>query len=506
MAQGEQPSRTIAPLGSQVASGFSLMLLQSVAGKAIAAVGQIILAWYLRPQEFGIVGLAFTITALIGLLQQAGLREILIRRSRTFPRWANAAFWMSLMTGCGAALLTVAIAPFAAAMYGADSPATSRQQLVPLLDVLALAMPINAAATVPMVKLQIDLRFRALTAIALCQGTLNMALSCLLAANGFGPYSFVLPIPVSAALVAIAAWHLDAPEIRRSPEFRKWRFMVLESGKLITAGLFIHACVQGGTFALGIFHYNDAIVGMYTFAFGISLQITHLLTFNLGSVLFPALSRLGAEPRRQRLAFERAVRLVLLVGIPMCILQAAMADPLLRVLFRGKWDGAILPLQILSIAMAFNLCSGPAINFLLTLGRTNTVLHLSMASAAVYIGLVLVGASAGAAAGVAAAVAVHAFIFGHVYLIAAARSSGGSAREVLLIFVKPVGLALLAIVPIWALYHAMEWNDSTAEELAFIALGVPVAIGVTIALTRVFAPGELDELWRHVKDRLPLRR
>src|SRR6185503_10258888 len=113
-----QPERTIAPLGSQVASGFSLMLLQSVAGKAIAAVGQIILAWYLRPQEFGIVGLAFTISALIGLLQQAGLREILIRRARTFPRWANAAFWMSLATGSGAALLTVAIAPFAAVMYG----------------------------------------------------------------------------------------------------------------------------------------------------------------------------------------------------------------------------------------------------------------------------------------------------------------------------------------------------------------------------------------------------
>jgi PST family polysaccharide transporter len=501
-----QPERTIAPLGSQVASGFSLMLLQSVAGKAIAAVGQIILAWYLRPQEFGIVGLAFTISVLVGLLQQAGLREILIRRSRTFPRWANAAFWMSLATGFGAALLTAAIAPFAAAMYGADSPGTSRQQLIPILDILALAMPINAAATVPMVKLQIDLRFRALTAIALCQGTLNMALSCLLAANGFGPYSFVLPIPVSAAMVAIAAWHLDAPLIRRSPEFRKWRFMVLESSKLIVAGLFITACVQGGAFALGIFHYNDAVVGMYTFAFGISLQIAHLLTFNLGSVLFPALSRLGAEPQRQRAAFERAVRLLLLVGVSMCILQAAMADALLRFLFLDKWVGAILPLQILSVGMAFNLCNGPAINFLLTLGRTNTVLHLSMTSAAVYLVLVMVGASVGAAAGVAAAAAVHAFIFGHVYLVAAVRGAGGPASEVLPIFARPVGIALGGIVPIWALYSLMKWSDSRTEQFAYMAIGAPVAIGLTVALTKVFAPAEFNELWRHVRDRLPRRR
>src|SRR5262249_48975745 len=116
-------ARTIsaAPLGSQVASGFSLMLLQSLAGKAIAAVGQVILAWYLRPEEFGIVGLAYTVSVFVGLLQQSGLREILIRRSRTFDKWANIAFWMSLATGFGAALLMYFVAPLAATLYGAEA-------------------------------------------------------------------------------------------------------------------------------------------------------------------------------------------------------------------------------------------------------------------------------------------------------------------------------------------------------------------------------------------------
>ena len=493
----------IAPLGSQVASGFSLMLLQSIAAKAISAVGQIILAWYLRPEEFGIVGLAYTISVFIILLQQAGLREILIRRSATFEKWANVAFWMSLATGVSAALVTIAVAPFAARMYGAASSGVGlhRQELVPILYVLAIAMPINAAAIVPMAKLQIDLRFRVVTAIALGQSTLTLVLSCFLAAHGYGAYSFVLPVPLGAAVTTALLWYLAAPPIRRSPQLRKWRFVAGESAKLIVAGAFIHATIQGGAFALGIFHHDDAEIGMYAFAFATSLQITHLLTFNLGSVLFPALSRLGAEPARQRAAFYRAVRLLLLAGVPMCILQSAMADPLLRALFASKWSGAILPLQILSFGMAFNLAIGPCINFLLTLGRTNTVLHLSIAAATTFMMLVLCAAAMGGASAVATAMAIHAVVFGHVYVVAAARASGGAAQDVVLMFAKPVALGLLAVGPGWLLYEAIG-PLSKAGQIAFICSAVPLAMLVTIALLKVTAPDELQELLRHVKGRL----
>src|SRR5262249_3456274 len=160
------------------------------------------------------------------------------------------------------------------------------------------------------------------------------------------------------AITMAIAWYLASPPIRRSPQLRKWRFVAGESVKLIIAGFFLHACVQGGAFALGVFHHSDAVIGMYAFAFAISLQIAHLLTHNLASVLFPALSRLGAEPVRQRAAFYRAVRLLLLVGVPMAFIQAAMAEPALRLLFGDKWSGAILPLQLLSFGMAFSLANG----------------------------------------------------------------------------------------------------------------------------------------------------
>src|SRR5258708_22804407 len=113
MTRNGQAKRVIliAPLASQVAAGFSLMLLQSVAGKAITAVGQAILAWYLGPDEFGLIGLAYTVSVFVGLIQQAGLREILIRRSRSYESWANVSFSMSLLTGAVAALLTVLTAP-----------------------------------------------------------------------------------------------------------------------------------------------------------------------------------------------------------------------------------------------------------------------------------------------------------------------------------------------------------------------------------------------------------
>ena len=62
-------------------------------------LGQIMLAWYLMPADFGMIGLALTVSGFAGLAQQTGAREILIRRQANFRRWVTPAFWMSLSAG-----------------------------------------------------------------------------------------------------------------------------------------------------------------------------------------------------------------------------------------------------------------------------------------------------------------------------------------------------------------------------------------------------------------------
>jgi O-antigen/teichoic acid export membrane protein len=113
------------------------------------------------------------------LIQQAGLREILIQRQGHFNRWANPAFWMSLTLGCMGALIMVMLAPVAAWMY-------EDWRLLGLVLLLALSTPFAGLDIVPDAKLTSELRFRYLAWVKWLTAVGTMGLSIVFAKMGWG--------------------------------------------------------------------------------------------------------------------------------------------------------------------------------------------------------------------------------------------------------------------------------------------------------------------------------
>src|SRR5450631_39158 len=71
-------------LRSRAARGFFWMMAQTIGIKAVNLFGQLVLAWLLLPADFGLLALANTLGSMASLIQQAGLREILIQRHLRF--------------------------------------------------------------------------------------------------------------------------------------------------------------------------------------------------------------------------------------------------------------------------------------------------------------------------------------------------------------------------------------------------------------------------------------
>ena len=99
------------------------------------------------------------------------------------------------------------------------------------------------------------------------------------------------------------------------------------------------------------------MVGAYFFAFRLAIQPVQLLAGNLSNVLFPILAQLRGDPARQGEAALKASRVLSYVVMPYCFLQAAVAKPLLTLVFADKWLAAIPLMQILSIGLAFDAVS-----------------------------------------------------------------------------------------------------------------------------------------------------
>lgn len=409
-------------LGRTTARGFAWLMGQTVGSKLVSLASQVILARLLLRDDYGLVGLAYTVLAFTTIIQQAGFREILIQRQQRFRRWANAAFWMSLSLGLAAAALTTAIAPIAAHFY-------HDRRLIGLILVLALSMPLGSLSTVPTARLQVDLRFRMLAVINFLDATSTMILSVVFAWLEFGAYSFVIPRVIVSAFRAMGMWWVAGTPLRSNPQIRRWKFLGGDSA-LVTGALVCAAIISQGDYAtLGFWHSAD-VVGIYYFAFNLSTQAFALFAFNLWGVLMPALSKMQDDKSRQLAALLRACRLLAMVGVPFGLLQAAVAAPLIRVFFGPRWYPSIPVLQALSIGLTFMMIGSAAVTMFQAQGRFKELFLLSAAFAVAFLALVVTGATVGAALAVAVAVAIYNTFYGPLNLYFAIRPMGGTWLDV----------------------------------------------------------------------------
>ncbi len=83
---------------------------------------------------------------------------------------------------------------------------------------------------------------------------------------------------------------------------------------------------QADYIAIGLAGLSDATIGAYVFAFNIALQPLRLLSGNITRwSCFQVLAHLSLEPTKQVQAALRAMRLLTLVTVPVCLLQVLLA-------------------------------------------------------------------------------------------------------------------------------------------------------------------------------------
>jgi O-antigen/teichoic acid export membrane protein len=375
------------------ARGFAWMIVQAVGSKLASIASQLILAWFLTRNDFGLTGLALSVSILFNVLQEAGLKEAVLKRTASLESWLVPAFWMSLLAGLIAALLIAGAAPLAALVF-------NDTRLVPLILILSIAPILNGLALVPQVKLQVERQFGHLAFVYLSSNLSQIVLSIVLAILGFGAYSVIVPLPIVAAVRAAGFWYFAPLRIPMRLDLARWTELLRDGFVITCAVLMATLQSQGDYIILGSMH-DKATVGIYYFAFSLSVQTAVLISQNLSYVALPTLASMQANPERQNWAFLEAARVVALVGIPIALLQAAAAGPVIRLFFAPRWHDAIVVFQVLSVGMAFRLMGGLATNFLQARGRFSTHLYIAIAYTVVFLTVVAIAARSGGALSVA---------------------------------------------------------------------------------------------------------
>lgn len=487
-SKADVPPGSPSGVGRSTMVGFVWLLAQTIATKGVNLGSQILLANLLLPADYDLIALAYTVTMLSGLLQQAGLREVLIHRRGDVRELANAACWMSFATGSAAGLLNCALAPAAVWFY-------ARPEIAELLYVLAIAAPLTALCTVPIAILQLNLRFRFIATLEWATLAFGAVLTVALAWLGLGARSFVIPAPVVALIRLVVYWRAARPRVRLDPEISRWRYLAGGNLGVLLGHLATTLTYQGDYIALGR-SQPRSVVGTYYLAFNFSTQTMRVFTTNLANVLLPTLSMLGNGGKRQIHAFLSATGLLTAVSIPLLLLQAMLAEPLVHLFLPVRWYGAIPILQILSIGMIGRLVAAPSQSLLLAQGRFRAYLWISGGYALVFLPVVLCLARVGAvptAFGVAACMWVH----GPLQIWIAIRGGGRGIGQVLALYRGPLMAALpTAAAAMWLSMRAAGGTDE-----ALVRAGVTTAVVVALypPLLRLVDAASFHELVRRLR-------
>ncbi len=375
-------------VAASVGDGMTWLTLATLFARFSTFVSQWIVGLVLSAREFGLYSTAIAISGFLTVCRDAGTGHIIVHRGReAYEDNAGQAFWMGITYNLVILLITILLAGPIAAFYKAD-------ELVWLLVILAASLLPNSVASVLYNRLRLDLRFKAVSAIATVSSLARQASLIAFVMSGMGVMSFAWSAMVCCFVDAVCLWWLTRDAVwMRAPRIGRWGQWLGASFWLMFASLANFGMDYAPFLVLGRMLGGDSpIIGYYSFAYQITAQIGVLLAFNSALVLTPVLQRLGADPERQAQATLRALRSLMMVGSVATMGLASIFAPLENLLWSEKFTESVQALVVLGLFYPWRITYGVTASILNAKGEFRRLTWLSVVEC---VGLFAVSFAAG---------------------------------------------------------------------------------------------------------------
>jgi len=385
-------------VGEMARVGFGWLAGGRLATQIVHLANSVILARLLAPEDFGLLAMALAVGGLARAVGDFGVSAIVVQRGELPQRFLDAAFSLNLAVFLAIALVQVLLAPVGAVLM-------KEPRLAPVMVSLAAVLPFSGIAALFQALLRRELRFNKVVTVNLLRVVTMTGTACTLAACGFGVWSLVLGMAVSAVLEAVVTGKLTGAHPRVDlGAVLSHRQEIVQFGKFATGNSLINYFVHNADYLLVGRLLSTADLGFYSFAYERSRLVNARILDLVASVSFPAFARIKFDLNRLREAYLKVTLGGFAIIAPATAFLAVFAPIVIPLVFGKKWTAAVLAFQILSVHVLFNAATSGGGSVIYAVGRPDVTFRVMRWTVVPLVAAYYVGAKTGGIEGVAVAV------------------------------------------------------------------------------------------------------
>lgn len=363
--------------------GAGWSFADNIMNQGITFLVGLVLARLLTPEEYGLIGIILIFIALFNSIVDSGFSNALIRKNDAKDIDYNTVFITNMV---------LSVVLFFALYFSAPAIARffNQPSLAPLTRVMGSVVIINAFAIIHRTILVKRVDFKTQTKVSLIASVASGVIGIAMAVAGYGVWSLVGQ-QISRQLlnsVFLWVWTKWYPKIQFSIESFKelfsfgWKLLV--SGLIDTVWREIYQVVIGKC-------YSAETLGQYTRAQQFGSIFSSNLTAVVQRVSYPVLSEIQDDKARLKAAYQKVIKVTMLVTFCCMLGLAAIAEPMIVTLIGEQWLPAVPLLQIICFMMMLYPLHAINLNMLQVQGRSDLFLKLEIIKKLIAVGPLLMG-------------------------------------------------------------------------------------------------------------------
>lgn len=338
--------------------------------RGIMFITMILLARWLGPEDFGLIGMIAVFIAIGRSLTDSGMTNSLIRTENPDQTDYSTVFFVNIIMS----LLVYAIVYFAAPLI-ADF--FGYKILTYMIRVYCILFFVIAFSAVQLAILNKKMEFKKITKINFPSTLLGVGIGLYLGYHDYGVWSVVWMYLSTELVRSVLLWLFSNWKPKFIFSKAKFKFHYKFGYKLALSGLLDTIFKNIYNVLIGK-NFSAQTLGFYERSKQFSEYPSAMLTGIISKVTYPMLSQIQDAPVRLENIYRKLIQVSFFIIAPLMLGLAAIAKPLFLLILGNQWLPAVLFFQILTLAMMLYPIHAFNLNILQVYGRSDLFLKLEI--------------------------------------------------------------------------------------------------------------------------------